>query len=190
MKKFTLLPAFALLALIFSGCSKEPLEYESSYQVDKSFYFSMEMGRSRPTSYGYEDLNNKTKWGPAMSISQDFDPAKPSTTIKVNNRFGIPVNMQGDLQFSFVFSKKGTDPTGKYDVLLLNGESTANIIDKTTDRSYNIHKDSLKFIITVIGKSTLFGKYAEGNYSMNLVDVRDTSKQIPVRGDFRLHMAD
>jgi hypothetical protein len=34
------------------------------------------------------------------------------------------------------------------------------------------------------------GKHAEGNYSMNLVDVKDSSKQIPVKGAFRLHMAE
>jgi hypothetical protein len=49
----------------------------------------------------------------------------------------------------------------------------------------NIHKYSLKFNITVIGKSTLFGKYAEGNYSMNLVDVSDTSKLILINGGCR-----
>jgi hypothetical protein len=190
MKKLNLVPAFVLFVLIFSGCSKEPLEYESPYQTDKNFYFTMEMGRSIPTSYGFEDLNNKTKWGPAMSVIQDNNPAKPSTTIKVSNKYGVPADMQGDLFFNFVLSKKGTDPTGKYDVLMTNGEAAAHIIDNTTERSYNIHKDSLKFNITVIGKSTLFGKYAEGNYSMNLVDVKDTSKLIPIKGGFRLHMAE
>jgi uncharacterized protein (DUF2249 family) len=190
MKKLNPLPAFLLLAVIFTSCSKEPLEYESPYQADKSFYFTMEMGRSRPTSYGFEDLNNKTKWGPAMSITQDNDPAKLSTTIKVNNKFGIPKEMQGDLLIDFVLTKKGTDPIGKYGVLQGDVNGHVHILDRTTERSYKIHKDSLVFDLTLVARSTLFGKYAEGKYSMNLVDIKDTSKVVPVTGSFRLHMAE
>jgi hypothetical protein len=150
----------------------------------------MAVDRSRLYCFGYEDVNNKTKWGPAMSIRQDQDPTKPSTTIFVNNKFGIPEEMEGDLLFDFALTKKGTDPTGKYEVIHTDGNGGIHMYDRTIDKSYKISKDSLVFNVTLVGRSTLFGKYAEGNFSMNLIDVKDTAKLVPVTGSFRLHMAE
>ncbi len=190
MKKFSLLPFFMLLALFFTSCTKEPLTYESPYLVDKNFHFSMAVDRSRLYCFGFEDVNNNTKWGPAMSIRQDQDPTKPSTTISVNNKYSIPKEMEGDLLFDFVLTKKGTDPIGKYQTLQTNGDGGVHIIDRTIDKSYKISTDSLVFNVTIVGRSTLFGKYAEGNFSMNLIDIKDTAKLVPVTGSFRLHVAE